>query len=246
MSIEVHDTSVDASSALERGIAPGSYVVLAVTDTGCGMDTVTRDRIFDPFFTTKEVGKGTGLGLSTVFGIVTQSRGHVAVASEPGRGTTFRVSLPRVAQEVAAAPASSASEALGGSETILLVEDDPQVRVMMRAILSRHGYDVLDAQNAGEAFLACDETANIHLLLTDVVMPRMSGHELAQRLARAKPEMRVLYVTGHPESNVVRRGVVREGHALLQKPITPSALLRKVREVLDAPPQPSAVPDRSS
>jgi len=246
LSIELHDTSSDVSSALERGIAPGSYVVLTVTDTGCGMDRVTCDRIFEPFFTTKEVGKGTGLGLSTVFGIVTQSRGHVAVASEPGRGTTFRVSLPRVAQEVAAAPASSASEALGGSETILLVEDDPQVRVMMRAILSRHGYEVLDAQNAGEAFLACDETANIHLLLTDVVMPRMSGHELAQRLARAKPEMRVLYVTGHPESNVVRRGVVREGHALLQKPITPSALLRKVREVLYAPPaMPSAARGRA-
>ena len=239
LSIELHDTSFDAASALERdGIEPGPYVVLTVTDTGAGMDRVTRERIFEPFFTTKEVGKGTGLGLSTVFGIVKQSRGHVEVDTEPGRGTTFRVSLPRVTQEVATPPvtgAPSASDAPGGSETILLVEDDSQLRVMTRAILSRHGYNVLDAQNAGEAFLVCEETATIHLLLTDVVMPRMSGHELAKRLASTKPEMRVLYVSGHPRSTVVRRGVLGEGLDVLEKPVTPNALLRKVREVLDAP-----------
>jgi CheY-like chemotaxis protein len=211
--------------------------MLAVSDTGTGMSREVQDKVFEPFFTTKEVGKGTGLGLSMVFGIVSQSRGYIWVRSEPGAGATFDVYLPRTDREPDAVPIHSDATTLHGSETILLVEDDEQVRLMARAILRRHGYDVIDAQNGGEAFLVCEKhPARIDLLLTDVVMPRMNGRELAERLAAIKLDMRVLYMSGYTDDEIIHHGVLEADIAFLHKPITPDRLLRKVREVLDARP----------
>ncbi len=215
----------------------GPMVLLEVSDTGVGMDAATRERIFEPFFTTKEHGKGTGLGLSTVFGIVKQSHGHVTVESEAGRGTTFKVYLPRTDRPVEAPPARlPAASRVCGSETILLVEDADPVRRLTHTLLRRQGYDVLEAADGVEAVrVSADHGGEIALLLTDVVMPRMSGKELATRLSALRPRMRVLYVSGYDEAAAGDEDVRGPGVAFLQKPMRPDVLLRKVRELLDVP-----------
>jgi signal transduction histidine kinase len=223
-------------SQVNLGAAPGAHVVLSVTDTGTGMDRDTQAKIFEPFFTTKEKGKGTGLGLSTVFGIVKQSGGHIWVYSEPGKGTTFKVCFPRTAE-----PGDSIIPAEDipmptprGTETILLVEDDAQLRALARTILVRQGYQVLDAPTPTEALALCAGFArDIALLVTDVVMPQMNGRELARKVVEMRPGIKVLYMSGYTDNAIVHNGILDAGVAFLQKPITPVVFARKVRHVLD-------------
>jgi CheY-like chemotaxis protein len=215
------------------GAMPCQYVVLSMTDTGTGMDAATQARIFEPFFTTKEVGSGTGLGLSTVFGIVEQSNGTIRVQSEPGKGTTFTISLPSVDAAPDAPAIDARAAALGGTETILLVEDEDQVRAVARAILQRNGYKVIEMRAAAEALVYCQSSPEpISLLLTDVVMPQMSGPELGRQLVAVRPTLKVLCMSGYTDDNVVRH-VLHTHIAFLQKPFTSQTLTRKVREVLD-------------
>jgi CheY-like chemotaxis protein len=231
------DVTLDETYARTHlGAKPGPHVMLAVTDTGSGMDEATLARIFEPFFTTKEKGKGTGLGLSTVYGIVQQAGGTVWVDSALGKGTSFEVYLPRVDEAVQDAMPTVEPATLRGTETILLVEDEEQLRVVARGILKKFGYEVLEAKSGAEALQICERhRRTIHLLLSDVVMPKMSGPELAKRLVQARPGMRVLCMSGYTDDSIVRHGVLEGQMAFLQKPFTPGTLTRKVREVLDAP-----------
>ena len=219
------------------GAASGPHVVLAVSDTGVGMDKQTQTRVFEPFFTTKEQGKGSGLGLAMVFGTVKQSGGHIWLYSEPGRGTTFKLCFPRCesAAEVFEPFQHSAQSPMPrGDETILLVEDDTQLRSLARRILLRQGYNVLDAGGPREAIeLSASFAGRVDMLLSDVIMPRMSGRELAAHLTKARPEMCVLYMSGYTDNAIVHHGVLDPDVELLQKPITPGALTRRVRELLD-------------
>lgn len=217
------------------GVAPGSYVRLAVRDTGHGMDAETKSHLFEPFFTTKEQGKGTGLGLSTVYGIVKQSGGSIIVESAPGKGTTFRIYFPRVEREVSEPTVTVETiEPAHGRETILLVEDEPSVRGLVHETLRLHGYTVLEARHSIEALLTgARHVGPIHLLLTDVVMPQMSGPEVAEKLLTVRPGIKVLYMSGYPDHPVFDQGGVSREASFLAKPFSPNVLARKVREILD-------------
>jgi hypothetical protein len=244
--IETANVTLDAGYSVNHAhVPPGPYVMLAVSDTGHGMDAVTQSRIFEPFFTTKELGKGTGLGLSTVYGIVKQSGGHIQVYSEVGRGTAVKVYLPRVESDERTVEGGALVEApRPGSETILLVEDAESLRVMIREILEEGGYTVLESGEAEQALsVASAYEGPIPLMLTDVVMPGMSGREIADKLKGARPDTRVLYMSGYTDEAISHHGNLEPGTQFIQKPFTSDALLRKVREVLDAPqPGPPKVP----
>ena len=233
--IETADVFLDESYVSSHvGVKVGPHVLLAVADSGLGMTAEVQARIFEPFFTTKERGKGTGLGLSTVLGIVEQSGGSISVSSEPGRGATFRIYFPCTDEDPDSLQLAIAPRTLQGTETILLVEDEEQLRALGRQILSKSGYQVIVAESSVDALTICQEyEGTIHLLLTDVVMPLMNGRELAERATRLRPAMKVLYVSGYTDNTIVHHGVLEEGVAFLQKPIVPEALRRKLRDVLD-------------
>jgi two-component system, cell cycle sensor histidine kinase and response regulator CckA len=234
--IETANIEFDRDNTREHvRVKSGAYVMLAVSDTGTGMDAETCSHVFEPFFTTKEQGKGTGLGLSTVYGIVKQSGGYIWAESEPGSGSSFKIYLPRVGEVAERPPARQMRpEAHRGIETILLVEDEAGVRALIRQVLQRHGYTVLDCSHGGEALLAAERhQGHIQLLLTDVVLPQMNGRELAERLLGARTDMKVLYMSGYTDEAIAHHGVLTPGSAFVQKPFTNEALARKVREVLD-------------
>jgi len=236
LTIETANVELDASYTRQQAnLEPGGYVMLAVSDTGEGIDPEVRHRVFDPFFTTKPQGQGTGLGLSTVYGIIAQSDGHVAVYSEPGLGATFKVYLPLVAEPSVAQPIPlSPDTSAAGDETILLVEDEDVVRAIATEILERQGYTVLAAATGEEAIaLAQSHDGPIQLLLTDVVMPKMGGRELATRVAAIRDGIKVLYTSGYTDAAVANHGVLDDGRAFLQKPFTRKVLTRRVREMLD-------------
>ncbi|MDQ1336216.1 MAG: Histidine kinase, partial [Thermodesulfobacteriota bacterium] len=236
LTIETADVELDEKDARTRlAVTPGPHVVLAVSDTGCGMSSEILDQVFEPFFTTKEKGKGTGLGLPTVYGIVKQSKGDIRVYSEPGKGTSFKIYLPRVDGDVEKEKKAASQVSPGGSETILVVEDEEQIRHLADRILTGYGYRVLTAGTGPEALeTAKGHEGAIHLLLTDVVMPGgMSGRELADALTGLRPEMKALFMSGYTDNAIGLHGALDAGVNFLQKPFTPDALSRKVRKVLN-------------
>lgn len=239
ITVETTIIEIDRAYAeMHVAVQPGRYVMLAVSDNGLGMDSETRKHIFEPFYTTKEQGKGTGLGLSTVYGIVKQSGGNIWLYSEPGQGTVFKIYLPSVGNERRVSRSESEVDyptAKGGTETILVVEDEPQIRQMACEVLSERGYHLLAAANGIEALrILKEESAAVDLILTDVVMPQMNGRELSEQAAMARPEAKVLYMSGYTNDAIVRHGVLDSGTWFIQKPFSPDALARKVREVLDS------------
>ncbi len=235
LTIETANVYLDQDYAGKHlAVTPGPYVMLAVTDSGCGMDSATKGRIFEPFFTTKEQGKGTGLGLSTVYGIVKQSGGNIWCYSELGHGTTFKIYLPRVEEEAVAVTLEKLAQAVCGSETVLVAEDEEMVRTLIVQLLSLDGYKVIAAKNGAEALRECENFQGpIGLLITDVVMPGISGYELMQSMAKIRPGMQVLFMSGYTGDAVLRHGMIEDGTAFLQKPFTRASLSQKVREMLD-------------
>jgi CheY-like chemotaxis protein len=237
LTIETANVELDEEYALTHiAVIPGRYVMLSVSDTGIGMSPEIREHIFEPFFTTKENGKGTGLGLSTVYGIVKQSGGNIWVYSEPGRGTTLKIYLPRIEETVKSiGPMDASQKSLEGSETILLVEDEEVVRTLACTILQKNGYTVLEAANGEEALRLAQgqNTHPIHLMVTDVIMPGISGPELAKQLTPLHLEMKVLFMSGYTDNAVIHHDILEPGMPYLQKPFTPDGLARKVRKVLD-------------
>jgi two-component system, cell cycle sensor histidine kinase and response regulator CckA len=241
--LETSNTDLTEQYAeLRQPVIAGRYVMLAVSDTGTGMPPEVKARIFEPFYTTKEQGKGTGLGLSTVYGIVKQSGGYIWVYSEPGRGTTFKIYLPRVDAPAQALAKPKESPTLEGTETILLAEDDDLLRPLARSLLVKLGYTVLEGSNAATALAAARaHSGPIHLLVSDVVMPGQSGRELAQAVAEIRPETKVLYMSGYTDDAIVHHGMLEPGLNFLPKPFSPALLAKKVREVLDAANGPSRI-----
>jgi signal transduction histidine kinase len=240
LTIETSNVTLDAAFArVHVGVEPGAYVLLTVSDTGVGMNADTRTRVFEPFFTTKEAGRGTGLGLATVYGIVTQAHGHIWVYSEPGRGATFTIHLPRTEAQRQDAPAPVSSTPIGavhGHETILLVEDDESVRVLTATILRGHGFVTLEAGSGEEAeALMAREGHRVDLVLSDIVLSGISGPSLVERLKPTWPDLRVVFMSGYADDAVVRHGLLERDMAFVQKPFVPDVLLRKLRETLDAP-----------
>jgi len=235
LTIETANMALDAAyTGRHIAVKPGPYVLLAVSDNGAGMDEATQARLFEPFFTTKGVGRGTGLGLSTVFGIVKQSGGSLDVYSQPGHGSAFKIYLPRIDQPVALETEVSRLPLRAGTETILLVEDDDMVRNLVRETLERSGYKILDSAGPMEARrTAARHRGPIQLLITDVVMPKISGRELAEQMVRERPDLKVLYMSGYTDNAVVNSGILKKEVFFLQKPFTPAALIEKVREVLE-------------
>jgi PAS domain S-box-containing protein len=243
LTMETAEVTIDERGALAHArreqcaVEPGSYVLLTVSDTGIGMSPEVRSRIFEPFFTTKDVGKGTGLGLSTAYGIVKQSGGQIWVYSEPDQGTVFKLYFPRLEAAATASIKPSRESPVGGTETVLLVEDEKSVRQLARRILERQGYHVLESENGREALAqATAYGGRIHLILTDVVMPELSGRGLVERLTAVRPDAAVIYMSGYTDDDVLRRGMVEPGSRFLQKPFDPKALLRMVREALNRAP----------
>ena len=237
LTIETANADVDEQQVASHGDGiAGPHVLLAVSDTGHGMDEETSKHLFEPFFTTKTGGAGTGLGLATVFGVVKQSGGGIYVYSEPGRGTTFKIYLPAAAAPASAGELAPEAEIEGGTETIMVVEDDDGVRELVRLMLEANGYEVLTAHDADEAARVCTERpCAVDLLLTDVMMPDVNGRVLAERLGALAPAMRILFMSGYSDEAVHRHGVLGDNAAFLEKPFTERTLARKVREVLDAP-----------
>ena len=237
ITVETANVTLDAEYVRVHGggATPGDYVLVSVSDTGTGMPAHVKARAFEPFFTTKEPGRGTGLGLSTVLGIVQQSGGHVWLYTEEGHGTQVKVYLPITHEPISDGHHITVPMREAGDETVLLVEDEEAVRAFVRTTLRRQGYRVLEARNGGEALLVAEQhDGPIHLLITDVVMPRMNGKALAERLLRIRPELAVVYMSGYTENTVVHKGVVDAGTNFLAKPASPAALLTMVRKVLDA------------
>ena len=236
LTVETRNVELDQQeySRLRPQLQPGSYVLLSITDTGSGMTPDVKAKIFEPFFTTKGVGKGTGLGLAVVLGIVKQSGGHVEVYSEPEVGTTFKIYFPAVAEQVSASKGIDGGSGPRGTETVLLVEDEERVRGLAALVLQRYGYKVLTAGDGGEAVRAIEKyRGGIQLLVTDVVMPGMGGPDLAEAVQSRLPHVKVLFTSGYTDDAVVRHGLLNEKVAFLQKPYSPLALARKVRQVLD-------------
>jgi two-component system, cell cycle sensor histidine kinase and response regulator CckA len=238
LTIETQNVMLDQDYARQHlNVVVGRYVLLAISDTGVGMDESTRERIFEPFFTTKQKGRGTGLGLPMCYGIIRQHGGHIWVYSEPGHGTTFKIYLPRIDESVeplAQAPDENVSP--HGSETILLVEDETSVRELAARALREHGYTVLEASQPDEALAvaSAQPPESIQLLLTDVVMPRMSGKALAEELVKLRPGLKTLFISGYTDNAIVHHGRLDPGVAFLPKPFSPATLARKVREILDS------------
>jgi CheY-like chemotaxis protein len=235
LTIETDNIILDEEMAGLMEVEAGDYLLLSISDTGVGMSEMVRTHIFEPFFTTKEVGKGTGLGLATVFGIVKQNRGHIEVYSQEGEGTTFKIYLPRALEDTGAGVEVGDEEKLpGGSETILLVEDDAEVRKLTERILQRQGYLLLAVEDGQEALELLDHYAGpIHLLLTDVIMPGISGRALAEQLRQQQPSLKILFMSGYADNILGAQGVLTPEVAFLQKPFSPSTLARKVRAALD-------------
>jgi nitrogen-specific signal transduction histidine kinase/ActR/RegA family two-component response regulator len=236
LTIETADVELDEEyTRAHIAVKPGAYVMLSVSDSGMGMTQEVRDRVFEPFFTMKEKGKGTGLGLSTVYGIVKQSGGNIWVYSEPGKGTTFKVYLPRVDEPLGEIKEKVVEEELPrGSETILIVEDGEDVLKLAGRILNRQGYTVLETTNGSEALRICkEEKQPIHLILTDVVMPQMSGRELIERCREVRQDFKAIYMSGYTDNTITHHGILEKGMNYIQKPFTIEILTRKVRQVLD-------------